>query len=126
MHHSENKMSTYNKHRHVYQCVFGVAICCKPSVTCRAEVIMETFDKAFEVAVVSPLFFFLRYCDPILYASLTSFFFICLSFLIFFQPSLHKPSIMAHRVRILHNPQQKTVRMHYASKFFFSSCYSDF
>ena len=69
---------------------------------------------------------FLRYCDFILYASLTSFFFICLSFLIFFQPSLHKPSIMAHRVRILHNPQQKTVRMHYASKFFFSSCYSDF
>lgn len=31
------------------------------------------------------------------------------------QPSLHKPSIMAHRVRILHNPEQKTVRMHYAN-----------
>ncbi|CAJ1955371.1 unnamed protein product [Cylindrotheca closterium] len=31
------------------------------------------------------------------------------------QPSLHKPSIMAHEVRVLHNPTQKTIRMHYAN-----------
>lgn len=31
------------------------------------------------------------------------------------QPSLHKPSIMSHYVRILHDPQQKTIRMHYAN-----------
>ncbi|KAL7577816.1 hypothetical protein ACA910_010567, partial [Epithemia clementina (nom. ined.)] len=31
------------------------------------------------------------------------------------QPTLHKPGIMAHRVRILHNPTQKTIRMHYAN-----------
>jgi len=31
------------------------------------------------------------------------------------QPSLHKPSIMAHYVRVLHDPQQKTIRMHYAN-----------
>jgi DNA-directed RNA polymerase I subunit RPA1 len=33
----------------------------------------------------------------------------------FSQPTLHKPGIMAHRVRILHNPTQKTIRMHYAN-----------
>lgn len=33
----------------------------------------------------------------------------------FGQPTLHKPGIMAHRVRILHNPTQKTIRMHYAN-----------
>lgn len=33
------------------------------------------------------------------------------------QPTLHKPGIMAHEVRILQNPTQKTIRMHYASKF---------
>jgi DNA-directed RNA polymerase I subunit RPA1 len=31
------------------------------------------------------------------------------------QPSLHKPSIMAHYVRVLHSPTQKTIRMHYAN-----------
>lgn len=31
------------------------------------------------------------------------------------QPTLHKPGIMAHRVRILHNPTQRTIRMHYAN-----------
>lgn len=31
------------------------------------------------------------------------------------QPTLHKPGIMAHRVRVLHNPSQKTIRMHYAN-----------
>mmetsp|Transcript_32891 Transcript_32891/g.37873 ORF Transcript_32891/g.37873 Transcript_32891/m.37873 type:complete len:1758 (-) Transcript_32891:11-5284(-) len=31
------------------------------------------------------------------------------------QPTLHKPGIMAHSVRILHNPTQKTIRMHYAN-----------
>mmetsp|Transcript_13888 Transcript_13888/g.20498 ORF Transcript_13888/g.20498 Transcript_13888/m.20498 type:complete len:1731 (+) Transcript_13888:197-5389(+) len=31
------------------------------------------------------------------------------------QPTLHKPGIMAHRVRTLHNPTQKTIRMHYAN-----------
>lgn len=31
------------------------------------------------------------------------------------QPTLHKPGIMAHRVRVLHNPTQKTIRMHYAN-----------
>jgi len=31
------------------------------------------------------------------------------------QPSLHKPSIMAHKVRVLHSPHQKTIRMHYAN-----------
>ena len=31
------------------------------------------------------------------------------------QPTLHKPGIMAHVVRILHNPSQKTIRMHYAN-----------
>lgn len=33
------------------------------------------------------------------------------------QPTLHKPGIMAHQVRVLHSPTQKTIRMHYASKF---------
>ena len=33
----------------------------------------------------------------------------------FLQPSLHKPSIMAHYVRVLHSPTQKTIRMHYAN-----------
>ena len=33
------------------------------------------------------------------------------------QPTLHKPGIMAHSVRVLHDPKQKTIRMHYASKF---------
>jgi DNA-directed RNA polymerase I subunit RPA1 len=40
--------------------------------------------------------------------------FLFLSFPIL-QPTLHKPGIMAHRVRILHNPAQKTIRMHYAN-----------
>eukprot|EP00548_Thalassiothrix_antarctica_P002369 CAMPEP_0194143518 /NCGR_PEP_ID=MMETSP0152-20130528/12684_1 /TAXON_ID=1049557 /ORGANISM="Thalassiothrix antarctica, Strain L6-D1" /LENGTH=1793 /DNA_ID=CAMNT_0038842973 /DNA_START=122 /DNA_END=5503 /DNA_ORIENTATION=+ len=31
------------------------------------------------------------------------------------QPTLHKPGIMAHKVRILHNKTQKTIRMHYAN-----------
>ncbi|CAB9506211.1 DNA-directed RNA polymerase subunit beta' (Fragment) [Seminavis robusta] len=31
------------------------------------------------------------------------------------QPTLHKPGIMAHQVRILHDPNQKTIRMHYAN-----------
>lgn len=31
------------------------------------------------------------------------------------QPSLHKPSIMAHKVRVLYSPTQKTIRMHYAN-----------
>jgi DNA-directed RNA polymerase I subunit RPA1 len=31
------------------------------------------------------------------------------------QPTLHKPGIMAHEVRVLHSPTQKTIRMHYAS-----------
>jgi DNA-directed RNA polymerase I subunit RPA1 len=31
------------------------------------------------------------------------------------QPSLHKPSIMAHRVRVLFSPTQNTLRMHYAN-----------
>ena len=33
------------------------------------------------------------------------------------QPTLHKPGIMGHQVRVLHDPTQKTIRMHYASKF---------
>lgn len=33
------------------------------------------------------------------------------------QPTLHKPGIMGHQVRVLHDPKQKTIRMHYASKF---------
>ena len=32
-----------------------------------------------------------------------------------FQPTLHKPGIMAHVVRVLHNPTQQTLRMHYAN-----------
>mmetsp|Transcript_4193 Transcript_4193/g.5837 ORF Transcript_4193/g.5837 Transcript_4193/m.5837 type:complete len:1860 (+) Transcript_4193:393-5972(+) len=31
------------------------------------------------------------------------------------QPSLHKPSMMSHYVRVLHDPNQKTIRMHYAN-----------
>jgi len=31
------------------------------------------------------------------------------------QPTLHKPGIMAHKVRILHSKTQKTIRMHYAN-----------
>jgi len=31
------------------------------------------------------------------------------------QPTLHKPGIMAHRVRVLHSPTQQTIRMHYAN-----------
>ena len=31
------------------------------------------------------------------------------------QPTLHKPGIMAHRVRVLFDPTQKTIRMHYAN-----------
>eukprot|EP00532_Pseudo-nitzschia_australis_P012435 CAMPEP_0168217876 /NCGR_PEP_ID=MMETSP0140_2-20121125/7531_1 /TAXON_ID=44445 /ORGANISM="Pseudo-nitzschia australis, Strain 10249 10 AB" /LENGTH=1678 /DNA_ID=CAMNT_0008145761 /DNA_START=372 /DNA_END=5409 /DNA_ORIENTATION=+ len=31
------------------------------------------------------------------------------------QPTLHKPGIMAHEVRVLHDPKQKTIRMHYAN-----------
>jgi hypothetical protein len=30
---------------------------------------------------------------------------------------------MAHRVRILHNPEQKTVRMHYASEYSFYAAF---
>lgn len=33
------------------------------------------------------------------------------------QPTLHKPGIMAHYVRVLHSPTQKTIRMHYTSEF---------
>ncbi|EED91031.1 DNA directed RNA polymerase i, alpha subunit [Thalassiosira pseudonana CCMP1335] len=31
------------------------------------------------------------------------------------QPTLHKPGIMAHRVRVLFSPTQNTLRMHYAN-----------
>ena len=31
------------------------------------------------------------------------------------QPTLHKPGIMAHRVRVLHSQTQQTIRMHYAN-----------
>tara|TARA_B110000971_G_scaffold154822_1_gene158222 strand:- start:82 stop:759 length:678 start_codon:yes stop_codon:yes gene_type:complete len=31
------------------------------------------------------------------------------------QPTLHKPGIMAHRVRVLHSATQQTIRMHYAN-----------
>jgi len=31
------------------------------------------------------------------------------------QPTLHKPGIMAHSVRVLHSPTQQTIRMHYAN-----------
>mmetsp|Transcript_26267 Transcript_26267/g.72151 ORF Transcript_26267/g.72151 Transcript_26267/m.72151 type:complete len:1757 (+) Transcript_26267:362-5632(+) len=31
------------------------------------------------------------------------------------QPTLHKPGIMGHEVRVLHDPTQKTIRMHYAN-----------
>jgi len=31
------------------------------------------------------------------------------------QPTLHKPGMMAHSVRVLHSPTQKTIRMHYAN-----------
>ncbi|GMI37247.1 hypothetical protein TrRE_jg13388, partial [Triparma retinervis] len=31
------------------------------------------------------------------------------------QPTLHKPGIMAHHVRVLHSPSQQTIRMHYAN-----------
>ena len=31
------------------------------------------------------------------------------------QPTLHKPGIMAHRVRVLRNPGYPTIRMHYAN-----------
>ncbi|CBJ30250.1 RNA polymerase 1-4 RNA polymerase I large subunit [Ectocarpus siliculosus] len=31
------------------------------------------------------------------------------------QPTLHKPGIMAHRVRVLRNPGYQTIRMHYAN-----------
>eukprot|EP00536_Pseudo-nitzschia_multiseries_P012011 jgi/Psemu1/260237/estExt_Genewise1Plus.C_4380015 len=31
------------------------------------------------------------------------------------QPTLHKPGIMGHEVRVLHDPKQKTIRMHYAN-----------
>jgi len=31
------------------------------------------------------------------------------------QPTLHKPGIMGHQVRVLHDPTQKTIRMHYAN-----------
>ena len=31
------------------------------------------------------------------------------------QPTLHRPSIMAHRARVLRNSTQKTIRMHYAN-----------
>jgi len=31
------------------------------------------------------------------------------------QPTLHKPGIMAHEVRVLHSATQKTIRMHYAN-----------
>ncbi|CAM9118714.1 unnamed protein product [Sphacelaria rigidula] len=31
------------------------------------------------------------------------------------QPTLHKPGIMAHRVRVLRNPTYQTIRMHYAN-----------
>jgi DNA-directed RNA polymerase I subunit RPA1 len=31
------------------------------------------------------------------------------------QPTLHKPSIMAHRVRVLRNLKEQPLRMHYAN-----------
>ncbi|CAM9299534.1 unnamed protein product, partial [Choristocarpus tenellus] len=31
------------------------------------------------------------------------------------QPTLHKPGIMAHRVRVFRNPEYQTIRMHYAN-----------
>ena len=31
------------------------------------------------------------------------------------QPTLRKPGIMAHRVRVLRNPSYQTIRMHYAN-----------
>jgi DNA-directed RNA polymerase beta' subunit len=34
------------------------------------------------------------------------------------QPTLHKPSMMAHRARVLHG--EKTIRMHYANWYVFS------
>ena len=37
--------------------------------------------------------------------------------ILFLQPSLHKPSMMAHKVRVLYSPTQKTIRMHYASEY---------
>eukprot|EP00953_Heterococcus_sp_UTEX-ZZ885_P021155 11810-Heterococcus_DN1.PRE.1 len=33
----------------------------------------------------------------------------------YIQPTLHKPGIMAHRVRVLRNPAYQTIRMHYAN-----------
>ena len=42
------------------------------------------------------------------------------------QPTLHKPGIMAHEVRVLHNPTQKTIRMHYASKFLILSFFGHY
>jgi hypothetical protein len=35
------------------------------------------------------------------------------------QPTLHKPGIMAHYVRVLYSRTQNTLRMHYASEFYF-------
>jgi DNA-directed RNA polymerase beta' subunit len=35
--------------------------------------------------------------------------------LCYIQPTLHKPGIMAHRVRVLRNPAYQTIRMHYAN-----------
>eukprot|EP00512_Aurantiochytrium_limacinum_P000745 CAMPEP_0171488598 /NCGR_PEP_ID=MMETSP0958-20121227/2288_1 /TAXON_ID=87120 /ORGANISM="Aurantiochytrium limacinum, Strain ATCCMYA-1381" /LENGTH=1959 /DNA_ID=CAMNT_0012021713 /DNA_START=133 /DNA_END=6012 /DNA_ORIENTATION=- len=31
------------------------------------------------------------------------------------QPTLHKPSLMAHKVRVINNPVMQTIRMHYAN-----------
>jgi DNA-directed RNA polymerase beta' subunit len=31
------------------------------------------------------------------------------------QPTLHKPGIMAHHVRVMRNPSYQTIRMHYAN-----------
>lgn len=38
------------------------------------------------------------------------------SLFMLYQPTLHKPGIMAHEVRVLHSETQKTIRMHYASE----------
>lgn len=40
---------------------------------------------------------------------------VCVSPLNDSQPTLHKPGIMAHRARVLRNPKQQTIRMHYAN-----------
>jgi DNA-directed RNA polymerase I subunit RPA1 len=31
------------------------------------------------------------------------------------QPTLHKPSIIGHKVRVIDNPAMQTIRLHYAN-----------